>query len=153
MVGRQPPLVAHLGDQVGHLARRQLAQRLALRHLAEPLGGQLLVDGRDDARLDFARFYFARGFAPEAAGSGVQEIEGALQGLRNIRWRRVIGVKFIGGLLAIGAGLLLGREGPTIHMGGCVGKMIGEKTKSDGNRTTGTTPFLLQYPLRRGMAH
>jgi len=74
-----------------------------------------------------------RGFAPEAAGSGIQEIEGALQGLRNIRWQRVIGIKFIGGVLAIGSGLLLGREGPTIHMGGCVGKMIGEQEKSDGH--------------------
>ena len=73
------------------------------------------------------------GFAAEAAGSGVQEIEGALKGLRNIRWQRVIGVKFISGVLAIGAGLLLGREGPTIHMGGCVGQMIGEKTNSDGH--------------------
>ena len=70
-------------------------------------------------------------FAPEAAGSGVQEIEGTLAGLRDMRSPRIIGVKFVGGVLAIGAGLLLGREGPTIHMGGCVGKMVGDRTNAD----------------------
>ncbi len=68
-------------------------------------------------------------FAPEAAGSGIQEIEGALDGVRPLRWKRVIPVKFIGGLFSLGAGLVLGREGPTVQMGAAVGKMIQDLLK------------------------
>lgn len=61
---------------------------------------------------------------PEAAGSGVQRVEAAMKGQIGLESIRILPAKFIGGFLAIGAGLALGREGPLVQMGATVGSVF-----------------------------
>lgn len=65
-------------------------------------------------------------FAPSAGGSGIPHLKGVLLHLRQMRWASLLPVKFLGGVVGIGAGLSLGREGPTVQMGAAVGKMVAD---------------------------
>ncbi|HEY0511111.1 MAG TPA: H(+)/Cl(-) exchange transporter ClcA [Thermoanaerobaculia bacterium] len=71
-----------------------------------------------------AALWLVRRFAPEASGSGIPHLKAVLHRLRGMSWRRVLLVKFASGTLGIGSGLALGREGPTVQMGGAVGQMV-----------------------------
>ncbi|QGU94864.1 H(+)/Cl(-) exchange transporter ClcA [Clostridium bovifaecis] len=59
---------------------------------------------------------------PMISGSGIPQVEGVLLRKLKMNWLRVIIGKFIGGVLAIGGGLSLGREGPSIQLGAAVGQ-------------------------------
>jgi len=82
----------------------------------------------------FTAWLMVKLFATEASGSGVQEIEGALLHERPIYWARLIPVKFFAGVLAISAKMVLGREGPTIQIGGNLGEMLGDWLHIDRKR-------------------
>jgi CIC family chloride channel protein len=68
--------------------------------------------------------WVVRRFAPEASGSGIPQVEAVLHRMQGIRWKRILPVKFVGGVLAMNGGLALGREGPTVQMGASVGQMV-----------------------------
>ena len=72
-------------------------------------------------------------FAPQASGSGIPHVEHQLK----VGWSghpvSIIIVKFIGGVLAIGSGLALGREGPTVQIGGAIGYLVGRRFQRNSN--------------------
>ena len=70
---------------------------------------------------------------PLISGSGIPQVEGEMQGRIKQCWWRVLLAKFVGGLLTIGSGLSLGREGPSIQLGAMAGK--GVARLSHRNRT------------------
>src|SRR5277367_6462692 len=61
--------------------------------------------------------WLVRRYSPLAAGSGIPLVEAELEGKQQQAPFPLIPVKFFGGLLAMGAGLALGREGPSVQMG------------------------------------
>lgn len=73
--------------------------------------------------------WLVRRFAPEAGSSGVTHIEGALDGIYEINWRRLLPIKFVASVLAISSGMIFGRAGPSVQLGGVVGRMMADTAK------------------------
>jgi len=63
-------------------------------------------------------------FSPQAEGSGVQRVEAFYSGDIEPATIAILPVKFFGGIAAIGCGLALGREGPTVQMGSSLAGLV-----------------------------
>lgn len=66
---------------------------------------------------------------PLISGSGIPQVSGLLTKKVKFRWFGELITKFVGGILAIGAGMSMGREGPSVHLGSLVGSGVKELTK------------------------
>lgn len=69
--------------------------------------------------------FLVRAFSPYASGSGIPHVEAVIHGELAQASLTLVPVKFAGGLLAIGSGLALGREGPSVQMGATIAHLIG----------------------------
>jgi CIC family chloride channel protein len=70
-----------------------------------------------------------RRYSPHARGSGIPHVEAVLRGELPPAPFLLIPVKFLGGLLAMGAGLALGREGPSVQMGATLAHLVGKLSR------------------------
>lgn len=68
---------------------------------------------------------------PMISGSGIPQVEGAISGRFDFKnpFKALVS-KFAGGLLGIGMGLSLGREGPSVQMGAFVAKLVARFSKA-----------------------
>ena len=123
-------IVGAVAGILGALFRLALAQADRLRDAAIALAhgqhnGSLLVILACAAATSLAA-WLVREFSPPASGSGIPHVEAVLHEEVPLAPFRLIPVKFFGGLLAIGAGLALGREGPTVQMGAGIAHLVGK---------------------------
>ncbi len=90
-----------------------------------PVGGVLITVAVVSAATACAA-WLVRRFSPDAAGSGIPHVEAVAKGELPPEPLTLLPVKFIGGWLAIGGGLALGREGPSVQMGAKLGNFLGK---------------------------
>jgi CIC family chloride channel protein len=123
-------VVGALAGLMGSLFRLTLIRADHLRDAlvvwahGQKVGGFLLVTAACAGSTAIAACLVRR-LAPLASGSGIPSVEAALDGKVHHTTLALIPVKFFGGVLAIGSGLALGREGPSVQMGACIAHRLG----------------------------
>jgi CIC family chloride channel protein len=124
-------IVGAAAGLVGAIFRLTLEQADRLRDAliawaqGEKLAGFLFVVATCAAAALIAA-WLVRRFSPHASGSGIPHVEAVLNEEIPQAPFHLIWVKFCGGVLAIGSGLALGREGPSVQMGASVAHLVGK---------------------------
>jgi CIC family chloride channel protein len=77
------------------------------------------------AAATFVAAWLVRRYSPHAAGSGIPHVEAVLHGQVPPAPYGLVPVKFVGGILAIGSGQALGREGPSVQIGASIAILVG----------------------------
>jgi CIC family chloride channel protein len=139
ILGAVALLVGGASGLVGALFRLSLDQ-------ADRLRGTLVTWAQGESLLGFLLVvltcalataiaaWLVRRLCPHASGSGIPHVEAVLNGVLPPAPYRLIPVKFLGGVLAIGSGLALGREGPSVQMGASISHLLGKvfrRSRSD----------------------
>jgi CIC family chloride channel protein len=111
--------------------------RVMLEH-AERWRGTLIAQAHDHALLGFLLVisataiaaalgaWLVRRFSPEAGGSGIPHVEAVVTGDVQHPAYILAPIKLLGGWLAIGGGLALGREGPCVQVGATISSLLGK---------------------------
>lgn len=69
---------------------------------------------------------------PRTSGSGIPQVKGLILGRIDYKkWFQELGAKFFAGILGIGTGLSLGREGPSVQLGSYIGYGFSKIFKRD----------------------
>lgn len=147
-------IVGAVAGLLGSLFRVALVHADALRnsfvawaHLRGVIG--LVICVALFALLVSAAAWLVRRISPHASGSGIPDVEAVVADrVRPPSAMRLIPVKFAGGVLAIGSGLALGREGPSVQMGASAGHLLSELT----GRSWPDTRMLIAAGAAAGLA-
>lgn len=94
-----------------------------------------LVADNDILFIPYAIFFIAAAYIiaqilkwePMCGGGGVPQVKSVLAGNSEMKWWRVLVCRFVGCLLSIGAGMSMGRAGPSVQLGACIGQGISKK--------------------------
>lgn len=85
----------------------------------------------------------------DLVGSGVPQIKAILLDKHHMNWWLVLWRKFVSGLLTICPGLFLGREGPCIQIGACIGQGFSERVFKSSKKDR---HLLLQCGVAAGLS-
>jgi H+/Cl- antiporter ClcA len=66
---------------------------------------------------------------PHVGSSGIPQVAAQLAGKLEMNWKKVLPLKFVTCVMTLGSGLTMGREGPSVQIGGVVGQGVAEVCK------------------------